>query len=282
MTAAEPDEARLELASAFVPTGLARELVSEHSCLPHHSSQLLWSETVAAWRSMEVIDRPGRDVAGIPKRRPVSPRSRVSERWRQMPLRLLLPPCPQTTIWTGPRSSGISPHKAAALRWLRKAPRSSAAYANTAAIQYPDRFRPAWPTAYTPRWIGCSKPGRTRPKIAFLLKPAWCSCATDTTPCCRAATSAAARSGLARLLPMRQQRRQGQLSRPRGLAFVTSLRVGCAGRRCARRRSRGRVAARGRCAARAGLSPRRRRARFPTHARRRRLPGPGSAGRSRR
>src|SRR5438046_731304 len=63
----------------------------------------------------------------------------------------------------------LSPPTAAADVGLRRA---SSPAAFTAAIHPPRRVSRACPTAYTPRWITCSRPARTRCLIASSRRPA--------------------------------------------------------------------------------------------------------------
>src|SRR5215211_3233369 len=65
----------------------------------------------------------------------------------------------------------------------------------TAARRRASAVSAAWPTANTPRWRRIRRPLSTRLRTASLVRPSERSCRPDTTPCCRPARSASARSG---------------------------------------------------------------------------------------
>src|SRR3954469_1538812 len=89
------------------------------------------------------------------------------------------------------RLAALQPHSAAAEAWLSAA---SGPHASTAAIHRPLRPSTVWPTAYTPRWTGCSRPSATRCSIDRADRPSSASCSRAMTPCWRRARAAIARS----------------------------------------------------------------------------------------
>src|SRR5437764_1304615 len=87
----------------------------------------------------------------------------------------------------------MKPHRAAAEWWLSTA---LGPHAFTAARKRPSSGRLGWPTAYTPRWIWCRRPLRTRTLTSVRERPHENSSSRERTPHASAARRATITSGL--------------------------------------------------------------------------------------
>ena len=84
-------------------------------------------------------------------------------------------------------SRGSSPNSISEQWWLSAA---CEPHAFTAASHRACGVRPAWPTAYTPRWMRCSRPRRSHERTASSLSPHARSSPSDSTPIASAAAAA--------------------------------------------------------------------------------------------
>ena len=123
-----------------------------------------------------------------------SPPSTVRARWSRSPgrSRRLVPVLVSSTR---AGAGGRSRQRPAAEEWLNHAPGPKASNAATSA---PPAGSTGCPSAYTPRCRRCSRPDRTHDAIVPRSPPSSRNCRAATTPCCRAARSAAARERCAR------------------------------------------------------------------------------------
>jgi hypothetical protein len=148
------------------------------------SSSTRWSSRSPSVAARSRIVRAG-VVTGMPSRVVTSSSRSVPLRWICSPGRER-EPVRGTVMCTTTGSTVRSSQSAAADAWLSAA---AGPPASAAAIQRPRSLSAVCPTPYTPVCSRCSVPARSRRAMPLSVSPSSRSCARETTPCCRPASS---------------------------------------------------------------------------------------------